>query len=511
MPTITSESGEANATGQRRSPAQEPFRVLYASDLHGSTACYNLLLQTLGEQVLLSTIRDAIRPLLEKLSALEEQISHSDDLPRPLRDRLIDFVKSKSRELSTFLDSLAPRPADAIVIGGDLCPERIAFFVEKDGKWVATVEGEEYHYVDLTSPSSTSCRSQYHLESIGYAVARVDQEVLDNDNLKRSQLRSSATRQLSTWLLDLEDVLSSTLLGAQIPYLLINTGSTDPPEVDDLLSALETKYGRVKFLGNTSNEILGLTEDLLLVSCSYREVPLTSRNGLLPSTTTNAHWERKSAFETRLERLKVNAGHALAGKLRLAHTDPLLHRHCILNMHVPPYGKGLDEFQSGPEQFIVKDNTGSISLADFLRTWHPFVSLHGYSHYDHGAEHTLTAELGDTQCITPGSRYTKGHLSYACVDILRADGGHFSVHLNRSLSTCDFPSPTTPEEAPTAEHLFELSFLLLLLWAVSDAFFAHSQHLLEFVRLAIAVWGARFLITIQRSWTSISGRSRRHA
>jgi uncharacterized protein len=89
---------------------------------------------------------------------------------------------------------------------------------------------------------------------------------------------------------------------------------------------------------------------------------------------------------------------------------------CVFNLHVPPYGSGLDD---APE--LTKDMrpklagnilipVGSKAVRDAITKHQPLLGLHGHIHESKG-----TKRMGKTLCINPGSMYEQGYLSGALI------------------------------------------------------------------------------------------------
>jgi uncharacterized protein len=91
---------------------------------------------------------------------------------------------------------------------------------------------------------------------------------------------------------------------------------------------------------------------------------------------------------------------------------------CVFNLHVPPYGSGLDD---APE--LTKDlrpklagniliPVGSKAVRDAITKRQPLLGLHGHIHESKG-----TKRIGKTLCINPGSMYEQGYLSGALITL----------------------------------------------------------------------------------------------
>ena len=91
----------------------------------------------------------------------------------------------------------------------------------------------------------------------------------------------------------------------------------------------------------------------------------------------------------------------------------------IFNLHVPPYGSGLDRCPKLDTSFNppkpvtgAEISAGSTAVAAALQQYGPVLSLHGHIHESAGI-----CELGRTLAINPGSEYGEGILRTAVIDI----------------------------------------------------------------------------------------------
>jgi Icc-related predicted phosphoesterase len=90
----------------------------------------------------------------------------------------------------------------------------------------------------------------------------------------------------------------------------------------------------------------------------------------------------------------------------------------IFNIHVPPYGTGLDDAaELDSEQRPVRGgavmtSVGSTAVRDAILEYQPLLSLHGHIHESRGMQ-----KLGRTTCINPGSVYGDWMLQGVIVDV----------------------------------------------------------------------------------------------
>lgn len=98
----------------------------------------------------------------------------------------------------------------------------------------------------------------------------------------------------------------------------------------------------------------------------------------------------------------------------------------IFDIHVPPYGTGIDEAPELTEDLhVVLDGTGapvkipsgSTAVRDSILEYQPMLGLHGHIHESSGIR-----QLGRTTLVNPGSEYAEGILRGALIDIDPGEG-----------------------------------------------------------------------------------------
>ena len=93
-------------------------------------------------------------------------------------------------------------------------------------------------------------------------------------------------------------------------------------------------------------------------------------------------------------------------------------KNSVFNIHVPPYGSGLDAAPELTEDLRPKYAghalvpVGSHAVRDVIKTYQPLLGLFGHIHEGRG-----TARLGRTLCINPGSIYEQGRLLGALINL----------------------------------------------------------------------------------------------
>jgi Icc-related predicted phosphoesterase len=84
-----------------------------------------------------------------------------------------------------------------------------------------------------------------------------------------------------------------------------------------------------------------------------------------------------------------------------------------MNLHVPPYGSGLDDAPELDSTLKVQSSlgqtrfkpVGSTAVRAAIERYQPLLGLHGHIHEAHA-----TCKIGRTVCINPGSDYGEGVL-----------------------------------------------------------------------------------------------------
>jgi Icc-related predicted phosphoesterase len=94
-------------------------------------------------------------------------------------------------------------------------------------------------------------------------------------------------------------------------------------------------------------------------------------------------------------------------------------RRVIFNLHVPPFGSGLDvcprlDTSVDPPKPMVGDEiaAGSTAVRAAIERYAPTLSLHGHIHESRGIQ-----RIGRTVCVNPGSEYGEGILRSAVIDV----------------------------------------------------------------------------------------------
>jgi Icc-related predicted phosphoesterase len=273
--------------------------------------------------------------------------------------------------------------ANVVIMGGD-CTGKMIVPVVSDGNGGYTCEWLG-HLEHLHTPEEVADQEKAVTNNGLYPVrmTREELEELDRDPERLAQrFREVMLDRLRGWMRLAEERLSDSAL-----EVIFSPGNDDEFEVDDVLAQsdfVEAPEGRVIRVGDGRHEMLSLS------------------------------WANQTPWDTPRE----CAEEELAEKIRVLAEQIEDMDRAIFNIHVPPYGTGLD---SAPE---LEDGTrlkrggaitgpvGSTAVRDAILHYQPLLSLHGHIH-----ESRATQKLGRTTSINPGSSYSDWSLQGVVVDL----------------------------------------------------------------------------------------------
>ena len=155
--------------------------------------------------------------------------------------------------------------------------------------------------------------------------------------------------------------------------------------------------------GNDDQEFVDavLKESDVIVNGEGKVLDLSERHEMLSSGWSNPtpwHTARECSEDDLKKRIE-----AMASEIKNIESS-------IFNLHVPPFGSGLDTAPKVRENLKVDaretSDVGSTAVLDAIRRYQPVLGLHGHIHEVAGKR-----QIGRTLCINPGSHYTEGILS----------------------------------------------------------------------------------------------------
>jgi len=280
--------------------------------------------------------------------------------------------------------------ADIIIIGGDITGKFIVPIIRlPNGRVEATFMGRKRKYkkekdVDVLK-QQVADTGQYWLDLSFEEYQQFEQD----PSLLDPIFDKLITERVAQWV-----AMADERLKDQNVRCFISAGNDDSYSVDQVLEKSETievHDGRIYDLG-AGFEMFGL-----------------SNSNMTP-------WDcpRDISEEELAEKIENLAS-------QIKNPD-----RAIFDIHVPPYGTGIDEAPELTEDMrMVMDSTGtpnmipvgSTAVKEALLKYQPMLGLHGHIHEAAGIR-----KLGKTTIVNPGSEYAEGLLRGAVIDLDAQDG-----------------------------------------------------------------------------------------
>lgn len=270
--------------------------------------------------------------------------------------------------------------ASILVIGGDLAGKRVVPVVNGKDGYTTSVGGEdilvnESGLADLVSKIKNL--GQYPI-----VLGLEDYEVLakDPDGVHQRFLEASHA-QCDDWM----SRLAAKFEPKGIP-VYVTGGNDDYMSIEEILDA-------APWVINAGEKVIEVVPGVEMISTGF-------------GNPTPWNCPRDISEDKLLEIIT-----AMADKLQKP-------ENAIFNLHVPPYGSGLDQAplldtSVVPPRPIIGEvaSVGSTAVKQAIERYKPQVGLHGHIHESRGVQ-----KLGRTTCVNPGSEYTEGILRSAVVD-----------------------------------------------------------------------------------------------
>ena len=294
-------------------------------------------------------------------------------------------LHGSSKCFRKFVNAGAVYGVDVLVLGGDVAGKALQTIVrDTEGRYRCRFVGTDYEVEagpDLEALEKLIADHGYYpyLAEPGELDARREDGTLDTLflDLMRARLRE--------WLL-----LANERLRPAGRRLFLMLGNDDPAELRTILD--EAPWGV-----HAEGRVVELDDDHEMISWGYSNI-----------TPWHSHREMTE------DQLAV-ALRDMAARLQAP-------ERAILNVHVPPFGSGLDDAPVLDESLTVQMSVGQVRFApvgstavrDFELETQPLVGLHGHIHELGGIR-----RIGRTIAINPGSDYGTGVLNGALLTLER--------------------------------------------------------------------------------------------
>jgi Icc-related predicted phosphoesterase len=284
-----------------------------------------------------------------------------------------------------FLNTPKFYKADVIIIGGDITGKFIVPIIKQpNGKWTATLHGVQREAASreevdrLARQIADSGSYSFETTPEEYATYKDDQERID------ALFKRLVIERAERWM----ELAANKLRGSGV-RCFVSGANDDFFEVDDVLL-------RADYVECPEGRVVDLDGGFQLASVGYGNPTPWNCPRDIPEPELADKIEAVARQVTRRER-------------------------AIFNLHVPPYGTGLDlapkldpelRMVMGPSGEPEMIPVGSTAVLDAIQRWQPMLGLHGHIHESKGVK-----KLGSTTVVNPGSEYGEGILDGALIDL----------------------------------------------------------------------------------------------
>ncbi|WP_297152657.1 hypothetical protein [Thermogemmatispora sp.] len=294
-------------------------------------------------------------------------------------------IHGSERCFMKFINSAKFYGANVLILGGDITGKALIPIV-RDGhnsRYRATFLGER---VTLESEEALAAfeRQVRHAGAYPFRTTAEELAALESDRTLVDRLFTRLmVESVQRWC----ELAAERLRGSGV-RCFIDAGNDDEPEIVEVLkqaSYVEMPEGQVVLIDD-EHEMVSAGFANLTPWKAPRDIPDEELGRLIESMAS-----------------------------QLQHPE-----RAIFNVHVPPYGSGLDIAPLLDEQLkpvvvggdIATGPVGSKAVRAAIERFQPLVSLHGHVH-----ESRAVSRIGRTTCINPGSEYGDGHLRAALVTL----------------------------------------------------------------------------------------------
>jgi uncharacterized protein len=279
-----------------------------------------------------------------------------------------------------FLSAGKVYDANVVLMGGDCTGKMVIPIIQANGMYRCSWSGGDVE----VSEGDELAELETQIKNNGlYPVVMSSEEreaLASNPDRLQALFHRVMIDTLTGWL-----KLAEERLGGSEVRVIVTPGNDDEFAVDDVIEAagfIEPAEGRVTRIGDR-HEMLSLG------------------------------WSNETPWDTPRECSEDELGEKIA-----ALADQIEDmENAIFNIHVPPYGTGLDNAPELADATTVRRGgtmkaVGSTAVRDAILTYQPLLSLHGHIHESRGSQ-----RLGRTLAINPGSSYSDWSLQGVLVDL----------------------------------------------------------------------------------------------
>ncbi|MEM2986594.1 MAG: metallophosphoesterase [Nitrososphaerota archaeon] len=275
--------------------------------------------------------------------------------------------------------------ANVLILGGDITGKTITpIFKEANGTFSCKFLGESLK-INTDEKLEILIQKIRSIGSYPYVTTTLEWKEISEDQSRMDELFNNLMKEtLRRWI----KIADERLKGTEIKCY-VSPGNDDSFSIDPILEESEC-------IINPNEKIIEIDQDLEMISLGYSNI---------------TPW--KCPRDITEEELSIKI-EKLASKLKNAEKS-------IFNIHVPPYGTGIDSAPELDEEMRPKlepgggvrmISVGSTAVREAILKYQPLLGLHGHIHEAKGF-----FKLSRTLCLNPGSEYLERILRGVLIQI----------------------------------------------------------------------------------------------
>lgn len=275
--------------------------------------------------------------------------------------------------------------ANVLILGGDITGKTITpIFKEANGTFSCKFLGESLK-INTDEKLEILIQKIRSIGSYPYVTTTLEWKEISEDQSRMDELFNNLMKEtLRRWI----KIADERLKGTEIKCY-VSPGNDDSFSIDPILEESEC-------IINPNEKIIEIDQDLEMISLGYSNI---------------TPW--KCPRDITEEELSIKI-EKLVSKLKNVEKS-------IFNIHVPPYGTGIDSAPELDEEMRPKLEpgggvrmipVGSTAVREAILKYQPLLGLHGHIHEAKGF-----FKLGRTLCLNPGSEYLERILRGVLIQI----------------------------------------------------------------------------------------------
>lgn len=293
-------------------------------------------------------------------------------------------IHGSERCFMKFVNAAKFYQANVLILGGDITGKALVPLVRQvNGSYQASFLGQK-HLLESEQAIQDFERQVRHSGAYPFRTTAEELAAMEEDRALVDQLFSRLMiESVQRWC----EIAEQRLKGSGV-RCFISPGNDDEPEIANVLRV-------ASYVEMPEGQVVMIDDEHEMVSSGF-------------ANTTPWHAPRDIPDED------------LAAFIEKMASQVRTPEKAVFNIHVPPYGTGLDTAPLLDEHLkplvvageVATGPVGSKAVRAAIERYQPLVSVHGHIH-----ESRAASKVGRTMCLNPGSEYGDGNLRAALVNL----------------------------------------------------------------------------------------------